>query len=212
MIELATMPELTGPLSLALCSITSLRRLCICRCGLTGPLPTEIGQLDSLEELQLFGNQFSGKIPDSLGNLSQLKLLSLGEYTGGNPFDRAPIPECISRLHSLEALFLAHCEMHGPIPEWMGTLTELRQLDLQCNNFSGDIPSSFKALTNLLYLNLKDNRRLGVRKALPVGIFSSMTKLNRLSIVECAWTISPESIRNLPRHLPHTKVWYTLHH
>lgn len=36
MIELATMSNLTGPIPKELCQITTLRRLCICRCGLTG--------------------------------------------------------------------------------------------------------------------------------------------------------------------------------
>lgn len=53
MIELATMPGLFGPISESICSITSLRRLCICRCGLTGRIPTEIGNLINLEELQV---------------------------------------------------------------------------------------------------------------------------------------------------------------
>ena len=82
MLELATMETLTGPLPKQLCSLTTLRRLCICRCGLTGKIPEEIGQLVTLEELQLFGNKLTGAIPDSLGKLVNLKLLSLGEYTG----------------------------------------------------------------------------------------------------------------------------------
>ena len=82
MLELATMETLTGPIPKQLCSLTTLRRLCICRCGLTGKIPEEIGQLVTLEELQLFGNKLSGAIPESLGQLTNLKLLSLGEYTG----------------------------------------------------------------------------------------------------------------------------------
>ena len=42
MVELATMPELTGPLPTALCALTALRRLCICRCDLVGPIPSEV--------------------------------------------------------------------------------------------------------------------------------------------------------------------------
>jgi hypothetical protein len=45
MIELATMPGLSGPIPVQLCSLVSLRRLCICRCNLIGPIPSEIGQL-----------------------------------------------------------------------------------------------------------------------------------------------------------------------
>jgi hypothetical protein len=150
MIELATMVDLRGPLPVELCSIKTLRRLCICRCGLSGPLPPEIGGLISLEELQLFGNNLTGKIPDTLGNLVSLKLLSLGEYTGGNNFDPSPLPLCLSGLRSLEALFLANCQLTGRIPAWIGQLK-----GKTCRNPSDSrIPSSY-ALSNIhicLYL------------------------------------------------------------
>lgn len=115
--------DLTGPLPRELCRLTTLRRLCICRCGLSGPLPEEVGWLVHLEELQLFGNRLSGKIPSTIGNLTNLRLLSLGEYTGGNDFTPAAFPPCIERLQNLEALFLADCRIKGPIPSWIGNLT-----------------------------------------------------------------------------------------
>ena len=82
MIELATMPRLQGSLPSSLYTITSLRRLCICRCGISGPIDPRIGDLVLLEELQLFGNHFTGAITPAIGKLRNLKLLSLGEYTG----------------------------------------------------------------------------------------------------------------------------------
>jgi hypothetical protein len=123
MIELATMSGLVGPLPKALCRLTSLRRLCICRCELNGRIPAEIGNLVSLEELQLFGNKLSGSIPQSLGRLVNLRLLSLGEYTGGNNFSAEPLPACIANLRNLEALFMANCNLRGPLPAWIGDLT-----------------------------------------------------------------------------------------
>ena len=60
MIELATMPGLTGSIPKSICQIRTLRRLCICRCALTGVIPGEIGNLVELEELQLFGNMLTG--------------------------------------------------------------------------------------------------------------------------------------------------------
>jgi hypothetical protein len=123
MIELATMPGLIGPIPVQLCSIITLRRLCICRCGLSGSIPEDIGKLVSLEELQLFGNNLTGTIPASLGNLKELKLLSLGEYTGGNAFTSAPLPFCLSKLKNLEALFMANCNLKGSLPFWIAELT-----------------------------------------------------------------------------------------
>jgi hypothetical protein len=125
---------LTGPIPKELCALRTLRRLCICRCGLTGTIPDEIGQLVGLEELQLFGNRLTGSIPNSLGNLVNLKLLSLGEYTGGNHFHPEPLPLCISRLVKLEALFLANCNLKGSLPSWIGDLTgNLTQIKLLHN-------------------------------------------------------------------------------
>lgn len=205
MVELATMPGLTGPLSVALCSLTSLRRLCICRCDLHGPIPEEIGQLVGLEELQLFGNRLSGAIPASLSKLTKLKLLSLGEYTGGNDFEPAPLPACLSKLVSLEALFLANCNISGIIPSWIGQLTELRQLDLQKNHLEGSIPRSIGRLENLLYLNIKDNEHLTGR--LPLSELLSLTKLNRLSLVHCDFVDVHIALDALKSQLPRCKIW-----
>ncbi len=47
------MQNLVGPIDASLCAITTLRRLCICRCSLSGPIPSEIGNLVKLEELQV---------------------------------------------------------------------------------------------------------------------------------------------------------------
>jgi hypothetical protein len=229
MVELATMPGLTGPLPKELCTITSLRRLCICRCGLNGPIPSEIGQLIHLEELQLFGNNFTGKIPSSLGNLVHLKLLSLGEYTGGNHFDQQTLPSCVSKLVALEALFLANCNITGTIPSWVGELkgkappppafyrlsflisftlylsAELRQLDLQRNLLHGNLPKAIGKLENLLYLNVKDNIGLGGR--LPLAELLCLTKLNRLSLVHCDFHDTDIVMEAMKIALPRCKIW-----
>jgi Leucine-rich repeat (LRR) protein len=205
MIELATMPRLRGPLPSALCGVTTLRRLCICRCGLTGPINPQIGDLQLLEELQLFGNHFTGAIPAELGRLANLKLLSLGEYTGGNDFDAAPIPSFIMDLESLEALFLANCNLVGPVPLWVTTLTGLRQLDLQHNRLSGDFPPAIGRLKALLYLNLKDNP--GVGGSLPVRELALLQRLNRLSIVNTGLVVTPEMTREMAQVLPRCKIW-----
>ena len=204
-----------------LCNLTSLRRLCICRCSLTGKIPTEIGQLVNLEELQLFGNQLVGGIPSSIGNLVNLKLLSFGEYTGGNNFTPAPLPECLASLVNLEALFMANCNLKGSLPNWIGKLTgmfcnlissltltrraELRQLDLQRNNLVGTLPASIGQLQNLLYLNIKDNEHLSGR--LPLQELMSLVKLNRLSLVHCSFQDTENDVEVLRNHLPRCKIW-----
>jgi Leucine-rich repeat (LRR) protein len=205
MIELATMPGLGGVLNKQFCELVNLRRLCICRCGIRGSIPDEIGDLVQLEELQLFGNMMTGSIPDSVRNLVNLRLLSLGEYTGGNNFAPAGLPPCISALQSLEALFIANCNLTGAIPDWIGGLTELRQLDLQRNNLTGTLPASLGHLGSLLYLNVKDN--VDLSGELPVEVLSKLTKLNRLSLVHCSFTNAGPSVAHLQTLLPRCRIW-----
>lgn len=59
------------------------------------------------QELQLFGNYLTGTVPSSISKLSNLKLLSLGEYTGGNNFEPNQIPSCLSTLVNLEVSICA---------------------------------------------------------------------------------------------------------
>jgi Leucine-rich repeat (LRR) protein len=205
MIELATMTGLTGSLPEELCRLTALKRLCICRCAVRGSIPARIGDLIALEELQLFGNQLSGIIPSSLSKLTSLRLLSLGEYTGGNSFSPATLPDAISCLTQLEALFMANCSLKGSLPSWIGCLTELRQLDLQRNQMSGVLPASLGNCTNLLYLNLKDNT--GLCGLLPISSLARLTRLNRLSLVHCSFSNTDAAAAQLEILLPRCKLW-----
>ena len=207
MVELATMPFLTGSLPTELCALITLRRLCICRCGLSGPIPQQIGLLVGLEELQLFGNRHTGSIPDSIGCLVNLKLLSLGEYSGGNPFEHGPIPSCISRLARLEALFLSQCNLQGVLPSWMGNLAELRQLDLQSNNLTGSLPAEWTKLVHLGYLNLKSNQMLGAGSRLPISTIATMRRLNRLSLMDTSFVLPRNSESELKSLFPRCKIW-----
>lgn len=147
----------------------------------------------------------TGSIPDSIRYLVNLRLLSLGEYTGGNNFAPAQLPICFSSLRNLEALFIANCNIVGPIPSWIGHLTELRQLDLQRNNITGTLPEAVSSLTNLLYLNVKDNIELG--GSLPIGALSQLTKLNRLSLVHCSFVDAADSTVLLQGRLPRCRIW-----
>ena len=205
MIELATMNSLCGSIPPEVCTITTLKRLCICRCALRGPIPPRIGDLSNLEELQLFGNSITGCIPSSISKLQKLRLLSLGEYTGGNPFIPGPLPEALSHLTGLEALFMANCNVKGSLPAWLSSMKELRQLDLQHNQIYGAIPTNISSCQNLLYLNLKDN--LYLSGPLPTESLARLTKLNRLSLVHCSFTNVNESSEELRQALPKCKIW-----
>jgi hypothetical protein len=95
---------------------------------------------------------------------------------------------------------MANCNLRGGIPDWIGNLQDLRQLDLQRNNLKGHLPVSLGKLKNILYLNFKDN--IGLNGDLPVNALSSLTKLNRLSLVHCNFNTTPDVLHNLQSKLP----------
>lgn len=158
-----------------------------------------------LEELQLFGNSFTGTLPSTISKLTSLRLLSLGEYTGGNNFTAAPLSSSLSCLKKLEALFMANCNVTGSLPSWIGCLTELRQLDIQRNSLSGSLPSEISRCGQLLYLNVKDNSHLGGQ--IPIASLGQLNKLNRLSLVHCNFSNANEASDQLQVHLPRCKIW-----
>jgi Leucine rich repeat len=86
-----------------------------------------------------------------------------------------------------------------------GYFLELRQLDLQRNRIGGVLPATIRNLENLLYLNLKDNLNLGGK--LPVNDLSQLTKLNRLSLVQCNFDHTEESVEELQQNLSKCKIW-----
>jgi protein-serine/threonine kinase len=120
-------------------------------------------------------------------------------------FTPGPLPNCISALRSLEALFIANCNITGPLPSWICQLKELRQLDLQRNAMTGSLPGAISSLSNLLYLNVKDNS--GLCGPLPVDELSRMTRLNRLSLVHCSFEHVQESAVILQDRLPRCRIW-----
>lgn len=194
MIELASMPGITANLT-EICRLTSLQRLCICKCGLVGNIPDEIGNLVNLVELQLFGNKMKGQIPSSIGNLTKLTLLSIGEYTGGNEFSDGYIPISFANLINLKSLFLANCNLIGEIPSWICSLVNLKQLDLQCNKLVGCVPCNMSNLTELAYFNIKENKLSG---RVPLESLLCCTKLRKLSVVNNNFTNCPEVKQKMP--------------
>ena len=117
--------------------------------SLSGSITAALGSLSSLEELSLSNNDLNGRIPPELGNLSSL----MGLFLHSNQLS-GPIPPELGRLSSLERLFLANNDLSGPIPPELGSLSSLQRLALSSNELSGPIPSGLTGLPlELLYLS-----------------------------------------------------------
>ena len=78
--------NLSGPISIELGSLASLRVLDLSGNNLSGPLPPELGSLAGLQWVSLAANNLPGPIPLELGNLTGMYELRLG----GNPGICAP--------------------------------------------------------------------------------------------------------------------------
>ena len=100
---------------------------------------------------------------------------------------------------------MANCKLSGSLPGWLGNLKELRQLDLQHNSCTGRVPVEIGLLQNLLYLNVKDN--IGLNGDLPIEHLARLTKLNRLSLVNCSFSNSQETMDTLQVRLPRCRIW-----
>ncbi|KAJ6887723.1 hypothetical protein NC652_028871 [Populus alba x Populus x berolinensis] len=160
--------SLVAPNSLTNLS-SSLSSLSLRGCRLQGKFPGNIF-LPNLESLDLSYNKgLTGSFPSS--NLSNvLSLLDLSNtrisvYSKNN---------LISKLKSLEYMYLYNCSIISSDLTLFSNLTNLIFLDLSSNNLSGHIPLSFENLINLSSLDLSNNQLVG----------SIHSQLNTLSNLE----------------------------
>ena len=121
---------------------------------LEGVIPGSIGNLSkNLQYFNAWGNNIKGNIPAGLGNLTGLIYLNLhlNELTG-------KIPSTLTRLETLQQLFLGYNGISGPIPFQLGLLTNLNLLSIQHNALSGPIPDSLANISFIQYLFLDNNK------------------------------------------------------
>ena len=147
--------QLTGEIPASLGDLPNLQELFLGGNKLSGTIPASLGDLPNLLELSLWGNDLEGRLPTSLGNLTNLTYLDISR----NNFD-GPIPD-LSRLTSLEGLYLQENALSGSIPTTLGSLTKLQELFLWGNQLTGEIPASLGNLTSLTHLYLSKNQLTG---------------------------------------------------
>lgn len=139
------------PISLA--NSVQLTNLSLINCNLVGPVPDFLGTLPSLAALKLSYNRLSGEIPASFGQ-SLMQILWLNDQDDGGM--TGPI-DVVSKMVSLNQLWLHGNQFTGTIPEDIGSLSSLKDLNLNRNQLAGLIPES---LANMELDNLVLNNNL----------------------------------------------------
>ncbi|KAJ1443714.1 Leucine-rich repeat [Sesbania bispinosa] len=145
--------------------------------------PPQVSQLSKLLSLDLSNNAESS--PTGTINLLQLKISNLRNIVQNSTklemlvlcyvTISSPVPDVLTNLTSLQALYLYNCELYGEFPVGIFHLPKLRYLDLGSNPYltgrlpvfspihsacynlmaqvsMGDLPASFANLTKLSYL------------------------------------------------------------
>ncbi|KAH9667860.1 protein kinase domain-containing protein [Citrus sinensis] len=145
-------PELSFLSSLSNCKY--LKYFSLSNNLLDGILPRAIGNLSqSIEEFWIVSCNISGGIPEEISNLTNL----IAIYLGGNKLN-GTIPITLGKLQKLQLLSFEDNQLEGSIPNDLCRLAALFQLDLGGNMLSGFIPACFGNLTYLKKLNLGSNQ------------------------------------------------------
>ncbi|XP_077237119.1 uncharacterized protein LOC143878764 [Tasmannia lanceolata] len=174
----------------SLSNCTSLEVLSISRNNLRGALPNSLVNLSSqLTALNMGENEIYGSIPSWIENLVSLATLGMDWN-----FFSGSIPVVITKLQSLQVLFLARNRLSGQIPSSLGNLTLLSELFLQENSLQGSIPLTLASCQQLRVLDLSQNNLNGI---IPKPVLS-LSQLTSLSIAQNSFIGSlPMEVGNL---------------
>jgi len=128
--------ELTGHISLAMCSADTLFILNLARNNLTGHIPKCLETFPSLRALDLQENNLYGSIPNNFSKGNSFETLKLN----GNHL-KGPLPRSLAQCTKLEVLDLGNNNIKDKFPCWLETLPTLQVLSLRSNKFYGAITS-----------------------------------------------------------------------
>ena len=167
--------RLSGPISLKLFNISTLRSLYLANNSLSGNLPSDMGNgFSNLEQLQIYGNMFQGNIPNGISNASKLTEIDLK----GNEFS-GTVPDVFGGLKLLESLHLDYNNNLKLDDSFLISLTGCRKLKyLSVSETSlSKLPKSIGNLT-VGYFWADSS---GIDGSLPLEI-GNMSNLVRLSL------------------------------
>jgi len=150
----------TGTILESIYSCSNLVALRLSGNNLHGQLSPKISNLKSLIFLSIGDNKFTNitNMLQILKNCKSLTTLFIGANFKG---EAMPEDEMIDGFQNLRALSISECSLSGKIPLWLSKLKTLEMLFLQRNQLSGPIPAWIKNLTSLFHLDLSYNNLAG---------------------------------------------------
>jgi len=135
-------------------------------------IPSYIGELTDLRILEMANSNIVGKWDGSVfANLKQLVYLDIG----GIGFNRT-MPNAITRLPRLEAIYAYDCGLKGELESFLPNFKMIEELWLDDNYFSGAVPTALSSVSTLASLSLSENLLSG---SLPteLGLMTNMEQL-----------------------------------
>ncbi|ESR49589.1 hypothetical protein CICLE_v10030602mg [Citrus x clementina] len=151
-----------------------------------------LSSLSNCKYLEYFGfynNPLGGILPRAIGNLSQ----SMEDFQMHNCNISGSIPEEISNLTNLIAIYLGRNKLNGSIPIALGKLKKLQLLSLEDNQLEGSIPDNLCGLAALFQLDLGGNKLCGFIPACS----GNLTNLRKLYLGSNQLTSIPSTLWNL---------------
>jgi Leucine-rich repeat (LRR) protein len=142
--------QLSGPLPVEFCALSSIRVLDLSHNLLTGSLCDSIGDLEDINVLNLSFNRLDGQLPISIGSLEKLTTL----FLSNNAF-AGPLPQG-ANLPALQLLDVSSNQFTGDLPLWVGRLPILTAATFRNNAFTGGLEELVK-LKTLRQLDLREN-------------------------------------------------------
>ncbi|OIW00798.1 hypothetical protein TanjilG_18108 [Lupinus angustifolius] len=128
-LDIRNIPNLVGPIPLAITNLTKLNYLYISHTNISSSIPEFMSRIQTLVTIDFSYNKLSGELPGSLSLLPNLDGISFNDN------------------------FLS-----GPIPESYGSFSNLfTSITLKRNQLSGNIPATLAKL-NLSFVDLSSNR------------------------------------------------------
>ncbi|MDW7694689.1 leucine-rich repeat domain-containing protein [Flammeovirgaceae bacterium SG7u.111] len=152
-------------------SLIQLKNLSLSFYNSNSHIPSFVNQLSSLK--QLFLNNLT-IYDDELNGISNIPLshLRIKSCNLNNMF-----PKQVTKINTLEILYLTNCEIKGQIPQELNNLTKLEQLFIYENEFNGIETGALSKLNDLMLFDADHNN-------LTFDILDELSNLNNLQILD----------------------------